>query len=261
MSGKRWLTGTALRNRLLDLPPGPAEWQLAGVTPAELAARGLVPLDDASGRFVDPAGGERFWPACRAPGEECGPGVTVEESLLRRDLTIHAMGLGDDGGLLDPAGGRDDLDAGRLRHAGPDFARHPVYLLSVAATAAELGRWGFRLAHGTHALMRHMVEAGAVQALAPALVARYWRRALAGTRPSAFLHVLHRCGALARWCPRLDEGWDGIPAHGRQVPEMLESLDGGGEPLHRFHRFLERLPPAVAEEAKRVLDHEHALGT
>ncbi len=261
MKGPRWLTGEALRNRLLELPPGPAEWQLAGVTPGDLAARGLVPLDDASGRFTDPAGGERFWPACRAAGEECGPGVTVEEALLRRDLTIHAMGLGGDGRLVDPAGGRGDLDAGRLRHPGPDFARHPVYLLSVAATAAELGRWGFRLAHGTHALMKRMVADGAARGLDAGLVARHWRRALEGTRPSAFLHVLHRCGALGHWCPRLARMWAGAAAHADVRPEALEVLDEPGTPLYRFHRFLEALPGRVAEEAKNVLDHKPALGT
>ena len=89
------------------------------------------------------------------------------ERLLSADLTINAMAIDEAGRLFDPCNGEQDIDQGFLRHTGRQFADEPKNILAVALQAAELGCWGFRLAHGTHALMKRMVASGELDHLVP----------------------------------------------------------------------------------------------
>lgn len=92
----------------------------------------------------------------RHPGAlpEVVPAATIESDLRRRDFTLNAMALPLRGEprLIDPYGGRADLEAGLLRvlHAG-SFADDPTRALRAARYAA---RFGFRLEADTEALLR-----------------------------------------------------------------------------------------------------------
>src|SRR5690349_23762561 len=89
-----------------------------------------------------------------------GPEVTLEDDLSRRDLTVNAIARGEDGVIVDPHGGRRDLEARLLRHVSPAFAEDPVRILRVARFHARFAPLGFRVAPETLALMRQMVESG-----------------------------------------------------------------------------------------------------
>ena len=95
------------------------------------------------------------------------PDVSLEEDLLRRDLTINAMAETPDGELIDPYGGKDDLENGILRHVSPAFAEDPVRILRIARFAARFSRLGFHVAHETNRLLRSMVASGEVDQLVP----------------------------------------------------------------------------------------------
>jgi tRNA nucleotidyltransferase (CCA-adding enzyme) len=130
-----------------------------------------------------------------------GPDVTLEADLLRRDLTINAMAETPAGELIDPYGGRGDLDNRVLRHVSPAFAEDPVRILRIARFAARFAKWGFHVAHTTNQLMRTMVDNGEVEYLVPERVWAELVKALATDTPAQFFRVLAACGALRTLFP------------------------------------------------------------
>ncbi len=150
---------------------------------------------------------------------DADPSVTLEEDLQRRDFTINAIAQADDGTLVDPYGGARDIQARVLRHVGPAFVEDPLRVLRAARFMARFAPLGFTLAPETVALMRTMVDSGELDALVPERVWQELRRALASTRPSAFLSTLRDCGALAVVLPEVDALY-GIPQRAEYHPEV-----------------------------------------
>ena len=143
--------------------------------------------------------------------------MTLEEDLLRRDLTINAMAQATDGQLIDPWGGQRDLHDRVLRHVSPAFAEDPVRILRLARFAARFA--DFTVAAETQALMCQMVEAGEVDALVPERVWQELSRGLMEGRPSRMFEVLRQCGALQRLLPEVDRLW-GVPQRADYHPEV-----------------------------------------
>jgi len=208
-----YLVGGAVRDRLLGLPVRERDWVVVGATPQEMLALGYTPVGRDFPVFLHPETKEEY--ALARTERKTGPGytgfavhaepdVTLEEDLLRRDLTINAMAETPDGELIDPYGGKDDLDNGILRHVSPAFAEDPVRILRIARFAARFSRWGFHVAHDTNKLLRSMVASGEVDQLVPERVWAELVKALAEPVPVRFFEVLHGCGALARLLPELE---------------------------------------------------------
>jgi tRNA nucleotidyltransferase (CCA-adding enzyme) len=145
------------------------------------------------------------------------PGVTLEQDLVRRDLTINAMARDEAGVIIDPHGGRADLAAHVLRHVAPAFAEDPVRILRVARFAARFA--DFSIAAETLQLMRDMVAAGEVDALVSERVWQELARGLMEAKPSRMFEALRECGALARLLPELDALW-GVPQRADYHPEI-----------------------------------------
>jgi tRNA nucleotidyltransferase (CCA-adding enzyme) len=145
------------------------------------------------------------------------PEVSLEDDLLRRDLTINAIAKDDDGALIDPHGGCADIAARVMRHVSPAFAEDPVRILRVARFAARFA--DFSVAPETLALMRDMVAAGEVDALVAERVWQELARGLMEARPSRMFAVLRECGALVRLLPELDALW-GVPQRAEYHPEI-----------------------------------------
>jgi tRNA nucleotidyltransferase (CCA-adding enzyme) len=145
------------------------------------------------------------------------PEVTLEEDLLRRDLTINAIARAEDGSLIDPHGGQADLAARLFRHVSPAFAEDPVRILRVARFAARFA--DFRVAGETLALMRDMVSAGEVDHLVPERVWQELARGLMEAAPARMIQVLRECGALARILPEVERLF-GVPQPAQHHPEI-----------------------------------------
>jgi tRNA nucleotidyltransferase (CCA-adding enzyme) len=146
-----------------------------------------------------------------------GPDVTLEEDLRRRDLTINAMARDESGGLVDPYGGRADLQAGILRHVSAAFAEDPVRVLRVARFAARFD--SFSVAPETMALMRQMVTNGEVDFLVAERVWQELSRGLMEQHPSRMFEVLRDCGALGKILPEVDRLF-GVPQRAEFHPEV-----------------------------------------
>lgn len=229
---KRYLVGGAVRDALLGLPAGERDWVLVGADPETLLAQGFRPVGSDFPVFLDPEHHEEHALARteRKTGRgyhgftfHADPSVTLEEDLRRRDLTINAMARDDAGEVIDPYGGRRDLEAHWLRHVSPAFAEDPVRILRVARFAARFEPLGFRIADETWALMRQMVAAGEADALVAERVWQETARALLERRPSVFFTTLRDCGALARVMPELDALF-GVPQPEAHHPEIDTGL-------------------------------------
>ena len=210
MPMKTFRVGGSVRDELLGLPVQDHDYVVVGADPGELLAKGFRPVGADFPVFLHPVTHEEYALARTerktAPGYKgfsfhAAPDVTLEDDLRRRDLTINAMAIGEDGALVDPHGGAADLKAGILRHVSEAFEEDPVRILRVARFAA---RFGFAIAPETLGLMRAMVARGEADALVPERVWQELARGVMETEPARMIAVLRECGALARVLPELD---------------------------------------------------------
>jgi tRNA nucleotidyltransferase (CCA-adding enzyme) len=207
---KTYIVGGAVRDALLGLPVVDRDFVVVGATPEAMIERGFTPVGKDFPVFLHPDTHEEYALARteRKSGHgytgfvvHADPGVSLEDDLLRRDLTINAMAQDEDGRLIDPHGGQADLAARRFRHVSPAFAEDPVRILRVARFAARFAE--FSIATETRALMGAMVAAGEVDHLVPERVWQELARGLMEAAPMRMIEVLAECGALARCLPEL----------------------------------------------------------
>ncbi len=223
-----YLVGGAVRDRLLGRAVHERDFVVVGATAGDLLNRGFQQVGKDFPVFLHPDTKDEYALARTerktAPGYHgfsvhADPSVTLEQDLLRRDLTINALAQDETGRIIDPYGGLADLQARVLRHVSPAFAEDPVRILRLARFAARFADLGFRVADETRELMRVMVDAGEVDALVPERVWQELSRALGEDRPSRFFEVLREGGALARLLPEVDGLW-GVPQPAKWHPEV-----------------------------------------
>ncbi|HEY6517471.1 MAG TPA: multifunctional CCA addition/repair protein [Steroidobacteraceae bacterium] len=227
-----YLVGGAVRDRLLGRPVKERDWVVVGTSPEELADKGFVPVGREFPVFLHPETHEEYAlarlerkvaPGYRGFTTRFSPDVTLEEDLRRRDLTINAMAETSAGDVVDPYGGRRDLEARLLRHVSESFIEDPVRVLRVARFAARYADLGFRVAEETVTLMRGMTDSGELTALVPERVWQETERALGEARPDVFFDTLRECGALQVIFPELAALY-GVPQPPRWHPEVDTGL-------------------------------------
>ncbi len=223
---KTYVVGGAVRDALLGFPVKDRDYVVVGATPDQMRAQGFLPVGKDFPVFLHPDTHEEYALARTerktAPGYtgfsfHASPDVTLEQDLLRRDLTINAIAQDIDGSLIDPYGGRADLDARVFRHVSAAFAEDPVRILRVARFAARFTE--FSVAEETLSLMRQMVASGEVDALVPERVWQELSRGLMEAKPSRMFMVLRDAGALARILPEI-VALDGVPQPAQHHPEI-----------------------------------------
>jgi tRNA nucleotidyltransferase (CCA-adding enzyme) len=252
---KIYTVGGAVRDQLLGLPVKDHDHVVVGATPEDMLRQGFRPVGKDFPVFLHPKTQEEYALARTerktAPGYRgfvfhTAPDVTLEDDLVRRDLTINAIAMAEDGSLTDPFGGVQDIQDKIFRHVSDAFGEDPVRILRLARFAARFD--AFTVAPATMALMRRMVADGEVDALVAERVWQEVAKGLMEARPSRMLAVLQECGALARIVPELT-----INEH------LLHVIDGAAGAGHglcvRFAVLMLAVPPAqinVLSERLRV---------
>ncbi len=249
-----YLVGGAVRDRLLGREPSERDWVVVGATPEELEAAGYKRVGKDFPVFLHPDTGDEHALARRERkaghgyhgfAVDAGPEVSLEADLGRRDLTINAMAQADDGTLIDPYGGRDDLAARRLRHVSPAFVEDPLRVLRVARFAARFAPLGFTVATETRTLMAQIAASDELEWLAPERIWQETQRALGEPEPKRFFDELAACNALGHVLPELEEVFvgAGLPAASQALTEAARAG------LDRAQRFAALCHPLDTDDA------------
>ncbi len=282
---KTYLVGGAVRDALLNLPvkeqATDRDWVVVGATPDALLSQGYQAVGRDFPVFLHPDTKEEYALARTERKTGVGyhgfdtrfsPDVTLEQDLLRRDLTINAIAQDTSSGeLIDPYGGQADIQARVLRHVSPAFVEDPLRVLRVARFAARFAPLGFSVADETMTLMRQISASGELAALTPERVWRETQLALCTNEPQVYLRVLRECAALKAIFPELDALF-GVPQPEKWHPEidtgihMLMVLQQAArlsdDPVMRFGALMhdlgkgntpkEMLPRHIGHEARGV---------
>ncbi|HOB02672.1 MAG TPA: multifunctional CCA addition/repair protein [Casimicrobium huifangae] len=223
---KIYLVGGSVRDRLLGLPASDRDYVVVGATPEQMLASGYQPVGKDFPVFLHPQTKEEYALARteRKSGRgytgfafHAAPDVTLEDDLHRRDLTINAMALDENGQLVDPYGGARDIASKTLRHVSEAFPEDPLRVLRLARFAARFTE--FSVAPETMALCRQLVDEGEIRELVAERVWQELSRGLMEAQPSRMFGVLRDCGALAVLAPELDRLW-GVPQKAIYHPEI-----------------------------------------
>lgn len=227
-----YLVGGAVRDKLLGIPVTEQDWVVVGETPESMIQQGFRPVGKDFPVFLHPESHEEYALARTerktAPGYKgfvihTAPDVTLEQDLIRRDLTINAMAMTPQGLVIDPFNGQQDLQKRIFRHVSSCFSEDPVRILRVARFSARYAHLGFTLADETRELILSMVGAGEVEYLVPERVCAELIKALREPTPSAFFYVLKDCDALAKIFPEINDLF-GIPQPIEHHPEVDTGL-------------------------------------
>jgi tRNA nucleotidyltransferase/poly(A) polymerase len=225
---KSYLVGGAVRDGLLGLPIKDKDWVVVGATPQQMLDAGYQQVGRDFPVFLHPKSHEEYALARTERKSGSGytgftcyaaPDVTLEQDLLRRDLTVNALAQGDDGVIIDPYGGQADLKNRLLRHVSPAFGEDPLRVLRVARFAARYAHLSFRIADETMALMREMTDAGELAHLTAERVWKETENALGTRNPQVYFQTLRDCGALKVLFPEIDALY-GVPAPEKWHPEI-----------------------------------------
>jgi len=218
---KIYLVGGAVRDKLLGLPVKERDWVVVGATPEQMIALGYRPVGRDFPVFLHPKTNEEYALARteRKSGRgyqgfvfNTGRDVTLEQDLIRRDITINAIAETEAGEIIDPYGGQEDLKKRQLRHISDAFVEDPVRLLRVARFVAKFEKFNFKVADETMVLLRHMVDNGEVSHLVAERVWQELYKALQEAHPSQFFRVLKACGADKVIFPAIDDSLHAMKA-------------------------------------------------
>lgn len=263
---KIYLVGGAVRDQLLGLSAKERDWLVTGVTPDQLKRDGYRQVGSDFPVFLHPKTREEYAMPRANRGDPFDPTITVEQDLTRRDLTINAMAVDPEGRLIDPCGGRRDLERRILRHT-PAFSEDPIRVLRLARFATRYHHLGFKIAGETYELVQDMVRRGDLNQLVPERVFAELAKALKEDRPDIFFWELRACQALAVVIPELDRLF-GIPQREKYHPEIdtgihsLLTLEQAAtlspEPQVRYAALLHDLGKGAtpAAEWPRHIGHE-----
>lgn len=226
---KTYLVGGAVRDKLLGLPVRDRDWVVVGSTPGAMLEQGYIQVGSDFPVFLHPETKEEYALARteRKSGKgykgfnfHTAPNVTLEQDLIRRDLTINAIAEDENGNLIDPYQGVKDIEDKILRHVSPAFIEDPLRVLRVARFAATLG---FKVSPETMRLLKSICLSNEIDALIPERVWTELEKALAGKYPARFLLVLRSCHALTRLFPEI-ENLFGVPQPEQNHPEIDTGL-------------------------------------
>lgn len=270
-----YLVGGAVRDKLLDLPIRDKDWVVVGSNARVMKENGYLQVGNGFPVFLHPETKQEY--ALARSEKKVGTGylgfdfdtsesVTLEQDLLRRDLTINAIAESADGKIIDPFNGRQDMQDRLLRHVSPAFAEDPLRVLRVAKFAARFAALGFQIAEQTLELMADIVNSGELDELVRERVWQEIEQSMATAAPDVFIKVLRDCGALKAVLPEVDRLF-GVPQPVKYHPEVdtgihiLLSLQQAAilseDPVVRYATLVHDVGKGVTDKKKWPSHHAH----
>jgi tRNA nucleotidyltransferase (CCA-adding enzyme) len=260
-----YLVGGAVRDALLNRKVVERDYVVVGATPEEMLSQGFTQVGKDFPVFLHPKTQEEY--ALARTERKSGKGytgfvcdasssVTLEEDLLRRDLTVNAIAQDNYGKLIDPYGGKKDLENRVLRHVSEAFSEDPLRVFRVARFATRYAYLGFTIATETMALMQSMAESGELSTLSAERVWQETKRSLLEKTPHVFFTVLNQAHGLNDWFTELERNIDTALETLKTAVDLEkvenESLvkDTGSETARLITRFTALLTHLNEEEAK-----------
>ncbi|MGR6652125.1 CCA tRNA nucleotidyltransferase, partial [Avibacterium paragallinarum] len=196
-----YLVGGAVRDQLLNIEVKDRDWVVVGATPQQLLQKGYIQVGKTFPVFIDPQYKEEYALARTEKKSGTGytgficnfdPTVTLEQDLIRRDLTINAIAQDQQGNLYDPYGGIKDLNLGILRHISSSFIEDPLRVLRVARFAARYFYLNFKIAPETIELMTQIALQGELQHLSAERIWLETEKALQTQNPEVYFEILYK---------------------------------------------------------------------
>jgi tRNA nucleotidyltransferase (CCA-adding enzyme) len=227
-----FLVGGAVRDALLNRNVVDKDYVVVGSSVDEMLSLGFIQVGKDFPVFLHPKTKQEY--ALARTEKKSGQGytgfncnaaadVTLEEDLLRRDLTVNAMAMDDTGKIIDPYNGQNDLNNRVFRHVSEAFIEDPLRVLRVARFSARYHEYGFTVAPETLTLMTQLSKSGELLSLSGERVWQEMERSLADPNPQIFFQVLYQCQALKSLWPDLHNLW-GIPNPERWHPEICSGI-------------------------------------
>ena len=212
-----YLVGGAVRDALLNRKVVERDYVVVGATPEEMLSQGFTQVGKDFPVFLHPKTQEEY--ALARTERKSGKGytgfvcdasssVTLEEDLLRRDLTVNAIAQDNLGNLIDPYGGKKDLENRLLRHVSEAFSEDPLRVFRVARFATRYAYLGFTIATETMALMQSMAQSGELSTLSAERVWQETKLSLLEKTPHVFFTVLNQAHGLNDWFTELERNLD-----------------------------------------------------
>jgi len=212
---KIYLVGGAIRDKLMGIVSKDRDYLVVGSTPEEMVRLGYKPIGKDFPVFLHPISKEEY--ALARTEKKVGKGyhgfkfytspeVTLEEDLLRRDITINAIAEDEEGNIYDPFKGVDDIKNKVIRHVSDAFSEDPLRVLRVARFASL--DFEFKVQKETLALMKKMVDSGELKTLSVERVVAEVTKGLEGENPDIMIHYLCESGALNEIFPGLNSPSD-----------------------------------------------------
>lgn len=208
-----YIVGGFVRDKLLNREPNDRDIVVVGATKEDMLQAGFEqPVGESFAVFIHPDTGEE-WALARketSTGDKiqdfdvmADGSVSLQEDLMRRDLTVNAMAMDPETKeIIDPFGGQEDLEKKVFRHVSDAFAEDPLRVVRVATFMARYDN--FTVAHETKQLCRDLQDK--LSSIAPQRVYREMLKAFEKAEtPRRFFDTLDEVGALEILFPRVAE--------------------------------------------------------
>lgn len=234
---KTYLVGGAVRDQLLGLDNEDKDFVIVGATSKEVLALGYEQVGADFPVFLAPNGDQY---ALARKERKVGLGysgfevefdssVTLEEDLMRRDLTINAIAIDTEtGDIHDPYFGRADLSAKILRHVSEAFAEDPLRVIRLARFASRFE--GFTIAPNTIILCKNIVQSGELDSISDErFIAEMEKMFNQAHDPFIFFEVLWQTGAInCKFFVDFLGGADQAYIESLRIPCKMVSVHAGG---------------------------------
>ncbi len=210
-----WIVGGALRDHLLHLVP--KDWDLATAARPERIMEifpRVIPVGLRHGTVQVHTRTRDIEVTGYAPPSEAG----ILKDLGRRDFTINALALSyPEGLLIDPHGGRQDLENGLIRAVGDPAARFSEDPLRILRAGRLSAAYGFAVDLDTFHAMQDLSEA--LEKVSAERIRDEVCKILLSPYPIEAFDLLRKSGALGKILPELvlRNSIDAVPGSGMSI--------------------------------------------